>query len=483
MRIPFFHSWAAGLSFTDDRVVWATGMRLGRRLRRLETGPSAEGDLSEALASLVGRLKPAHPYVVTHLDPLHIRHTVLQGPVFDDAASFDAWLEAEARRQLPPRASLSDFVLRIQRLEETEEYTRCLMALASRKAVEQRVALLEEAGLYPLRISSLDAAVGEALGLDPGVVEQSSAVLVVRSADATLLQYQEGVLQSLISLPYGIGTTDAVSLLQEVTTHLAPMPNRLYIVGTEAQQVIERARQARLLDGLIKEAPLETGAGASALPSAHVPAAALALQELFSVPEAVNFLEPDVVEARLQEIEKREATRAILALGSVVGVFFLLVTLVTVYLNGKNAATEAELAVLSDKVARIDQAHASVKQLAQDIAQAERLVVERTNVARILEGVGRVISNGLWLETTKLEEITPGAFQLTLTGVAFGKSDIAAYLDSLEQAPFARNVRLLFSQSVRAAALYKHTTLQDRALTRFEIQLDLTSLSHEVEAP
>ena len=214
-----------------------------------------------------------------------------------------------------------------------------------------------------------------------------------------------------------------------------------------------------------------------------MPAAALALQELFSVPEAVNFLEPDVVEARLQEIEKREATRAILALGSVVGVFFLLVTLVTVYLNGKNATTEAELAVLSDKVARIEQAHASVKQLAQDIAQAERLVVERTNVARILEGVGRVISNGLWLETTKLEEITPGAFQLTLTGVAFGKSDIAAYLDSLEQAPFARNVRLLFSQSVRAAALYKHTTLQDRALTRFEIQLDLTSLSHEVEAP
>ena len=186
-------------------------------------------------------------------------------------------------------------------------------------------------------------------------------MLVVRSADATLLQYQEGVLQSLISLPYGIGTTDAVSLLQEVTTHLAPMPNRLYIVGTEAQQVIERARQARLLDGLIKEAPLETGTGvqASALPSAHVPAAALALQELFSVPEAVNFLEPDVVEARLQEIEKREATRAILALGSVVGVFFLLVTLVTVYLNGKKAATEAELAVLSDKVARIEQAHAS----------------------------------------------------------------------------------------------------------------------------
>lgn len=481
MRIPFFHSWAAGVCFTDDGLVWATGLRLGRHLRCLDTQVSAGGELTEAL---VGR-KLAYPYVVTHLDPLHVRHVVLQGPVFDDAASFEAWLEAEALRQLPPHAPLSDFILRMQRLEETEEYTRCLIGLASRKAVEQRVAVLEEAGLYPIRISSLDVAIGEALGLDSQFFEQPTAVLVVRSDDAALLQYQEGILQSLIPLAYGIETTDALSLLQEVTTHLTPMPNRLYVVGAEAQQVIAQARQARLLDGLIKEAPLEilTTVSASALPAAHMPAAALALQELFTVPDAFNFLEPEVVETRLQEIEKREATRAILALGSVIGVFFLLVTLVSVYLNGKKAATEAELTMLADQVARIEQARASVQQLAQDIAQAERLVVERTDVAGVLEGVGRVISDGLWLETTRLEENTPSTFQLTLAGAAFDKSNIAAYLDSLEHVPFARNVRLLFSESVRAAAFYKKATLQDRILTRFEIQLDLTSLSHIVEAP
>lgn len=458
-------------------------MRLGRRLRRLETQPSAGRELPEALASLVAQVKPAYPYVVTHLDPVHIRHVVLQGPVFDDAASLEAWLEAEALRQLPPRTSLSDFILRIQTLDETEESTRCLMALASRKAVEQRVALLEEAGLYPIRISSLDVAVGEALEFDPLFFEQPSAVLVVRSGDATLLHYQEGILQALIPLPYGIETTDALSLLQEVTTHLTPIP-RLYIVGSKAQQVIDQARQARLLDGLISEAPLEILAtvSASTLPAAHVPAAALALQELYAVPEAFNFLEPDVVETRLQDIEKREATRAILTLGSAVGVFFVLVMLVTTYLSGKKAATEAELAMLADQVARIEQVHASVQQLAEDITQAERLVVERTGVAGILERVGRVISEGLWLETLRLEESTPGTSQLTLTGAAFEKSNIATYLDSLEQAPFARNVRLLFSESVRAGALYKQAIMQDRSLARFEIQLDLRSLSHAVEA-
>lgn len=487
MRLPFIHSWAAGLTLTDHHVVWASGLRFGRRLRRLtsERQPVEGSDVAAALGRMRARIKPVHPYVAVHLDPLHIRHAILQGPLFDEAASFEAWLENEAACQLPPRARFADFVLRVQLLEETEEYTRCLMALASRKAIEERVAALEGAGFFPIRMSSLDVAVGEALGSDPQFFEQPLAVLVVRAEDAALLQYQEGVLQSLLSLPYGVTTTDVVSLLQEVASHLTPVPDRLLVAGAEAQHVVEQARAAGLLDGRVQAVAPEMlpGASPSTLATAPLPAAALMLQELFPASEAFNFLEPDVVEARLQEIEKREAARAILTLGSALAALFLLVTFGSVYLNGKKAATEAELALLADQVARIEQARASVQQLAQDIAQAERLVVERTNVAGVLEGVGRVVTEGLWLEGTRLEESAPGVSHLTLTGTAFDKSSIAAYLDSLEQAPFSRNVRLLFSESVGAATLYKQAVLQDRLLTRFEIQLDLIPRSHAEEAP
>ena len=466
-------------------MVWASGTRLGRRLRWLESTSEAitDGDLAGALRRLKERVKPAQPHVVVHLDPLHIRHALLQGPAFDDTVSFDAWLRAEASRQLPPRAGLEDFIIRIQRLEEAEEYSRCLLALVSRKAVEQRVALLEEAGLRPIRMSSLDVAVGEALGLAPAFAERASAVLIVRVDDAVLLQYQEGLLQSLVTLPYGAETADATAFLHEVSAHLSPLPERIYVAGMQVQSLIDRAQEARLLEGLVQAATLEMVPDAQALLSPEdLPAAALALQELFPAPDAFNFLEPDVVEGRLQEAEKHEAVRTVLALGSVVGLLFLIITLLTVYLTGKKAETEGELATLADQVERIEQAHASVAQLSRDIARAERLVVERTNVARVLEGIGRVAQAGLWLDAVTLEEVVSGTPQLTLAGTAFSKGDIAAYLDSLEQAPFARNVRLRYSESVRASSLYKQATVQDRPLTQFEIQLDLTSPARDPEA-
>ncbi len=485
MTIPLVHTTVAGLYLSETHVVWAAGTRLGRRLRQLlcESEPVEDGDIQAALRRLVERVRPGRTEVVTHLGPLHVRHAVLQGPTFDDAASFEAWLQAETARYLPPRANNADFVLRIQLLEQTEEYTRCLLALASRKAVEERAALLEEVGLQVVGIGTIDVAMGEALTLDPGFVERPSAVLFVRPDDAALLQYQEGLLQSLVSLPYGVRMTDTASLLEEAAAHLTPAPGTLFVIGTEAKHVADEAREARLIDGLVQEAALDFLPQAQQLPALHVPAAALALQYLFPAPDALNFLEPEVVQTRLQEAEKREATRAVLTLGSIVGLLLLILTVITVSLDGRYATAEAELLVLADQVERIERAHEAVRQLEQDIAQAERLVVERTDVVRVLESIGRVVSEELWLDGVTLAEGAQGTPHLTLTGAAFNESAIATYLHRLEQTAFARDVRLLVSESVRTTALYKQARVQDRTLTRFEIQLEITSLSHDhVEA-
>lgn len=484
MTIPFFHTTAAGLYLSDTHVVWAVGTCLGRRLRRLtgQSEPVQDGDVRAALRRLIEKVKPARMHIVTHLSPLHVRHAVLQGPAFDDAASFEAWLEAETTRNLPPRADRSGFVLRVQLLEQTEEYTRCLLAMASRKAVEERMALLEEVGLHVVGIGTVDVAMGEALAFDPGFVEHRSGVLFVRADDATLLQMHDGVLQALHTLPYGIETTDAGALLQEIVADLTPTPDGLFVTGAQARHVADQARDMRLIDGVIKEASLAFLPQAQALRSVHVPAAALALQHLFPAPDALNFLEPEKVQTRLQESEKHEAVRAILTLGGVVGILLAILTVITFYLDGKRADADAELLILADQVERIERARKAVRQLEQDIAEAERLVVERTHVARILEGVGRVLSEDLWLEAATLETASSGTPHLTLTGAAFSKSNVAAYLDSLEQTPFTRNVRLLFSESIGATALYRQARVQDRTLTRFEIELELVSLSQDVEA-
>jgi len=479
MRLPFVHSTTSGLYITDTGVVWVSGTRLGSRWRRVEQAYEAveDGDLEAALVRLVEHLAPSIQYVISHLDPLHVRHVMVQGPALDDADSFEAWLEAEAQRHLPPRATLSNFAIRVQVLEQAEAYTRCLLVLASREAVEARVALLEAAGLRPLGIRSIDVASGEALRLHGAFAEGRSALLFLRPEDATLLHYREGVLQSLETLPFGVGGMDVLSLLQAVSAYLAPMPDRLFVMGTTSAEVIAQAREADLFECAMLEGTLDLSPYMKAPPlgSDHIPAAALVLPGHVAASEAINFLEPDAASERLQALEKREAMRALLLLGGFVALVYLLQALATVYLGGKQAAAEVALSQLADHVARIEQVHEAVQRLERDVAQAEQLVHERTHVAGILTGMGAGAPEGLWLETVDLEAATDRA-RLTLLGMAYREGNVARYLERLEQAPFATNVRLLYAEAVRAATLYKHAGVQDRPLTRFEIQLTCTSL-------
>ena len=146
MTIPLVHTTAAGLYLSEAQAVWVAGVRLGRRVRRFTyvCEPIEEGDVRGALSRLAERVRPGRTPVLAHLGSLHLRHAVLQGPAFDEATSFEAWLAAETRRALPPRARPAGFTTRIQVTEQTEEYTRCLLAFASRQAIEQRAALLSE---------------------------------------------------------------------------------------------------------------------------------------------------------------------------------------------------------------------------------------------------------------------------------------------------------------------------------------------------
>ena len=487
MRLPFIHSRAAGLSITDTEVVWVSGMRRGTRLRQLEGMHEAveNGDVQAALARLVERVRPSDPYVATHLDPVHIRHMIIQGPVLDDNASFDTWLEDEAVRRLPPGASPDDFAIRVQVLEQTDESTRCLLALVRREAVEQRRAQLEVVGLEAIGMGSIDTAFSAALWLNPAFAEGQSAVLLLRPPDAVLMHYQDGLLQSMVSLPSRM-EMDVLSLVEEVAMHMTPAPDRLFVVGTEAAAFIIQAHDVRLFECPLHEEIVDPAffVDASTTSASYVPASALALQQLFSAREAINFLEPEEVSPKLQEIEKDEAMRATLMLGSILAALYLLVTFLTVYLGGMQAAAEATLDTLAGQVAQIEAVRQTVTRLERDIAQAERLVVERTHVAGTLEGIGKGIPDGLWLEALALQADASAEAHLTLSGVAYQEGDVARYLDYLERTPFTTRVRLLYAEAVQALALYRQAKVQDRPLTRFEIQLALAPFpTYEERSP
>lgn len=485
MRLPFIHSTACGLVITDTEVTWVSGVRRGSRLRSVcyAHEPIEGGDVGAALARLVARVQPTSAYVAVHLDALHVRHTIIQGPAFDEEEAFAAWLEDEARRELPPGASPEDFAIRVWLLEMAESTTRCLVALARREAVAERVALLERAGLWLSSIGTLEGAAGEALRYQGVLGERRQAVLILRPDDGVLLGYTDAVLDRLTPLSCGTTSPDALAFLEEIAHSMSPSPDALYVMASETGGIAAEVRTLHLFDCPVYEVGVDVllTEQVAPLPPRGVLALGLALQHRSAPGEALNFLEPESSARRLQEIEKREAMRAALVLSSVLSLLYLIVALLTVYLNGKHAAAETALHRLSDEVQHIERAREAVAALESDVAQAEALVTERTEFARVLKGVGRRVPESLWLEMALLETNTPEGTHMTLEGVAFYEEAVARYLERLEEAPFAAHVALSYTEALQARSLYRQAAAGDRKLTRFELRLALAAQAAGVE--
>ncbi|MDX1545801.1 MAG: PilN domain-containing protein [Rhodothermales bacterium] len=474
MTLPFLHPSAAALYVGKRRLTWVSAVRWRHRLHALALThePLGDGGAAAALARLVARVRPPHPYVVTHLDALHLRHAVLHGPGFDDAAAFGAWLQAEAARLLPPRAAPGDFVSRCLILDEEDEQARCLLVLASRNAVAQRVAMLGGAGLKPLCLTSTSAALSQLLGLAAHRTEARTALLHLRTHDALLMHAEEGRLAAMTLLPCSPAETEAALLLGEVAAVLPGGVGSLSIVGEGAGRLAEAARTAGGLGVPVRPFGAAALPRVRGLPADEAPAAALALYALFADAAALSFLDEETIYEGVQAIEKREALRASLALGSIVGLLLLALTAVHAGLATRQAASSAVLKTLAAEVEARAATRADVARLERELRHAERLVAERTDVARLLEAVGRAVPEALWLDAAALEE-TPGAVQLTLRGAALSERALAVYLHRLERAAFGATVRLLYSEAVPAVSAYPGAAHADRLLTRFEIRLDL----------
>lgn len=480
MNVPFVHNEAAGLYLSDAEVCWVSLRTQAGRLRhvRCAVEPVERGDVRAALQRLVARVAPSHPYVATHLDPLHVRHALLDGPGFDDDEVLAAWVTDHAARRLPPGARLDRFIVRRHVLERSEDRTRCLLSIAPREAVEERKHLLAAVGLKPLLLSAVDADVGFVLAFQPDFLAGRAAVLLVQAGRAVLAEYRDGVFQATIPLAHGAASPDALAHeLDEVFSAEAgdgrPVRAMLHVVGHGAGEVVARLQEVLPQDLRIYDGRLLIPAGRRTLPlaGAQIPAAALAMHRLYPALGGIDFLDEDTAVAALQEQEKREAVRVSLYAGGCVLAFTAAALLATTLLGAAQARTGAEMLRMADQVAEVEQARAALERLAQEVAQAERLVSERTHAAVALEQVGRAAPGSLWLEAIRLTTTPTATLQLSLQGAAFGEADLSQYLHRLEEAQSVREVRLVYSETVTTRRLYREAAFQDRPLVRFEIRL------------
>lgn len=483
MRLPFIDRIAVGLHLTETSIVWAELHSRAGRIVRLHSASEAIGEgegAAVALARLVERLDPGVRAVVTHLDPLHVRHVRLRGPAFDDEETRSAWVRAQVQQELPAGTGLNDFVIREGRREMGEDHTACLVALARVAAVEARCALLQEAGVQPVAVGSVDAVAGHVLAFDASFAEGHSAVLISRAGEAVLAGYVEGRLQAVLPLTGGAGEPDVLGrevvalLFGSEDSGMPGRPDRLFVLG-EQQETVASWLQKQVPDGLpVLAGPVTIGARERiSVPASHLLPAALAMRQLFPALEGVDFLDGTAMASWRQEVEKRDALRCLLIAGGLAAFLLVVVTAASAWIGWRQAQASEALAQMAGQVAEVEAARVDLARLEQDVEQAERLVLERTNRAGLLELVGRTAPEQLWLESINVSTPERGDLRVMLSGVAFDERHVAAYLKRLEKGAAAHRVRLVYSESVPARTLYRQLDVRERVLTRFEVALQV----------
>ncbi len=143
------------------------------------------------------------------------------------------------------------------------------------------------------------------------------------------------------------------------------------------------------------------------------------------------------------------------------------------WVASRKARTAAALAAMAGRVSAIEAARTELARLEADVKQAERLVLERTNLASVLETVGQEAPETLWLEQVRAAPGPDAALQVTISGAALDATAVATYLDRLERVRALREVRLSSSQTVRAAARYHDLLAADHDLSAFSITLNV----------
>lgn len=482
LNAPALMRSAAGLHIEETLVHWYEVKHLGRRIvaGRHDAERIMEGNIQGALQRLVERVQPSHPYVHTHLDPLHLRHLVLTGPLFDELALFDVWLEEETRRHLPPGTDLDGFVRSVHVLDQHDDQIRCLVVLARPEAVAQRDALVREAGLVPLRIGTLALDVAFVVEAQrPAHSAAPQGLVVQHGQDASLVRMERGQLRYAELLPVDGEAPEVIidvvhsALEQRRELDGQAPPDTLLLAGSNLKPVL-RSASHRSTGPSVAELRLELGRAGQpgTVPSAEVGAAALAWAPRAEAGPVINLLPLAIVEERAQGFEKQMALGRMLVLGGVFAAALVVLTLAAGYITHRQAETEAALLLQADQVARVERVRSDIKRIAGQVRQAQRLVTERTQSAVVLSWLGAQPGHPLWLTALDLTAHTK-PMRLTLTGLTTSDRFLAEYLDQLEQGAYSRRVRLVYAERSDTQRLYRGVEVSEPYLTQFEIQLEL----------
>jgi Tfp pilus assembly protein PilN len=448
---------------------------------------SSGNGVIHAIQNLYQRLRIQNREVVVHIGGGSIRHTFLEAPLLSPN-ELKRWVREQILKQLPVSVKASQLIVTYHILNQHDQGFRLLVGTCQRHVIEKKIQMLEKAGLKPIAIGlgSLDLVLAFALQ-DRTFFREAVLIIEADQRRNSLILTENGspVFYQNLELPQLSGSKDLNAVKQQVTEIISAYRlkgeteiQKIILVGAHAtEEIWNNLSSLKILIEL--GVPLR-GMGKQELSSEYAVASGLALKKYYPLLNMLNFLPETNQHAIRQENEKRFVCRLILGLGSVILLAMLILNITKVILFDRLETSEAQLLVLNEKILAVEQAKKDQKRMARALNEMQKLVVNRSRYAELMDEVARILPKKVWLgelvcdpfqsaDTPKKQK----SADVLINGWAFDEIHIADFLSGLEKSTFFRDTKLLSTKLLSANDVWKRTKLRKVPLIQFHIEAGL----------
>lgn len=480
MRIPFFQHIGIGVHISEKVIRWVELSRIGDNIKLRKSGfeQVENGNIRESLQRLAIKTDPDFNFVVTNLDASQIRQAVVDVPFLDDEEYLEQWINDQVSGLVPTSLPQNEFIVRHHFFGE-EEQQKCLFVVARKKAVQERTELLNSIGLYPAACTSGSLEPGYALLFNNHFIQDESHLLSYFDDIPSLSDYHEGVLHSFRI--FNVSGTSIVELIEEAETHIATeahpgrpdVPQKKLFVATDKAEDLYK-ELAEIKKGrsfaLFPVQPLSgIGSENNSPDPGYALAAGMAVKQLYPDMDTINLMEVQAQAEAKEHIQKRDAIQTGAVLGGVIVGLYLILSVIQLIIGYQLDATSERVALLEDKITAVNTAREEAETWKERVKDARQLVAQRTQVASLLEDIGRMLPDNVWYNEIDIMQ-SGQSFDVGLYGFSQNEAFIAGLMERLEKKDNITNVRLILSEHVSSSDVYE-SVISGRAIVRFQIQL------------
>lgn len=437
--------------------------------------------ITKAIKTLWHRMGIQYKNVVSYVPDNQVRFKNIEIPLTFDGDTQE-WINENKIEILPPSVDLNRFYFAWELLHATETNATLMLAFCNRNYVNERLEIIEKAGLNLIRLApgSVDVA-----SLLPSAEEFLNETLLLFSRNEQAqgfltLENMRLVDHNFINTTSEYGVTNggvqnhAVETITDRIRSLENPPENAVFFDenpVECSDIVFDERKVSVA-GIH---PYNRLKNYDDLPSEYLITAGLALAHIVGN-NNLNLLPEEKIEYFRNETEKSVFLKSVLLVGSFLLVLLLLINLLTVKKANDLEMIHEQLLQLNEQVQEFEQKQKEKNQLEAAYKNLQKLVTQKTQFAKILEQIGLQVPEGIWFQDISLGSVDTGIKKektfntsFELRAIALKEQYISIFLKNLEQNKLFKNIALQGLSRIEGEQVWRQTKFSRKPLVQFTL--------------